>query len=94
MLIDNLNIQCFRGISDSLSLDFTAHLTVLYAPNGTGKTSICDAVEWVLCGGVGRLGKDESFREGKTQLLGKLIKNCNGEIQEIELDNFPTFIEK
>ena len=41
-----------------------------------------------------RLGKDESFREGKTQLLGKLIKNCNGEIQEIELDNFLTFIEK
>ncbi|GAA4102289.1 AAA family ATPase [Zhongshania borealis] len=62
MLIDNLNIQCFRGISDSLSLDFTAPLTVLYAPNGTGKTSICDAVEWVLCGGVGRLGKDESIR--------------------------------
>ncbi len=62
MLIDNLQIQCFRGISDSLSLDFTAPLTVLYAPNGTGKTSVCDAVEWVLCGGVGRLGKDESIR--------------------------------
>lgn len=37
-----------------------------------------------------RLGKDGE----KAQLLGKLIKNCNGKIQEIELDNFPTFIEK
>jgi len=40
MLIDSLNIQRFRGISGSLPLDFTAPLTVLYAPNGTGKTSI------------------------------------------------------
>jgi DNA repair exonuclease SbcCD ATPase subunit len=62
MLIDALKIQRFRGISDSLSLDLTAPLTVLYAPNGTGKTSICDAVEWVLCGGVGRLDNDESIR--------------------------------
>lgn len=37
-----------------------------------------------------RLGKPNK----KSQLLGKLIKNCNGKIQEIELDNFPTFIEK
>jgi hypothetical protein len=41
-----------------------------------------------------RLGNPENFREGKAQLLGKLIKNCNGKIREIELDNFPTFIEK
>lgn len=62
MLIDKLNIQCFRGISDSLSLDFSAPLTVLYAPNGTGKTSICDAVEWLLCGSLGRLDQGESVR--------------------------------
>ncbi len=62
MLIDNLKIQCFRGIPDSLFLDLSAPLTVLYAPNGTGKTSICDAVEWVLCGRVGRLDKDDSIR--------------------------------
>lgn len=29
-----------------------------------------------------------------SQLLGKLIKNCNGKLDEITLDNFPTFIEK
>ena len=62
MLIDKLNIRCFRGISDPISLDFSAPLTVLYAPNGTGKTSICDAVEWAFCGSVERLDKDESIR--------------------------------
>lgn len=55
MLIDQLNVQKFRGISDYLSLDLTAPLTVIYAPNGTGKTSICDALEWLLCGSIGRL---------------------------------------
>ncbi|MEL6866854.1 MAG: hypothetical protein AAFP19_20690 [Bacteroidota bacterium] len=30
----------------------------------------------------------------KEAYLAKLIKNCNGEIGDIELDNFPTLIEK
>ena len=55
MLINELNIQRFRGIPGSLNLNFTAPLTVLYAPNGTVKTSICDAAEWMLCGHIGRL---------------------------------------
>ncbi len=55
MLVDQLKIQRFRGISDTLSLDLSSPLTLIYAPNGTGKTSICDAVEWLLCGGIGRL---------------------------------------
>lgn len=62
MLIEHLNIKGFRGISNEISLDLTAPLTVLYAPNGTGKTSICDAVEWLLCGSVKRLTQDESVK--------------------------------
>jgi hypothetical protein len=38
-----------------------------------------------------RLGRDET---SGNFLLGKLIKDCNGEIKDIELDNFPTLIEK
>lgn len=38
-----------------------------------------------------RLGRDEA---SGNYLLGKLIKNCNGEIKDIELDNFPTLVEK
>lgn len=35
-----------------------------------------------------RLGEDEH------RLLGKIKKNCNGKIRDIELDNFPMLIEK
>ena len=38
-----------------------------------------------------RLGKEE---DSGSQLLGKLIMNCNGKIHDIDLDNFPTLIEK
>ena len=55
MLINQLDIQKFRGVPNDLQLDLSAPLTVLYAPNGTAKTSICDAAEWLLCGHVGRL---------------------------------------
>ncbi|USD23320.1 AAA family ATPase [Microbulbifer variabilis] len=59
MLIDKLQIQKFRGISEKISLDLSAPLTVIYAPNGTGKTSICDALEWLLCGHIKRLSSLE-----------------------------------
>jgi len=38
-----------------------------------------------------RLGYEEGTG---SYLLGKLVKNCNGDIHEITLDNFPTLIEK
>lgn len=39
-----------------------------------------------------RLGKEEE--ELGNQLLGKLIKNCNGDVRDIDLDDFPTLMEQ
>ncbi len=55
MLIDSIDISAFRGIRENLPLDLTARITLLHAPNGTGKTSVCDATEWLLTGVVSRL---------------------------------------
>lgn len=38
-----------------------------------------------------RLGREES---SGPFLLGKIVKNCNGKMPDIGLDNFPTLIEK
>ena len=38
-----------------------------------------------------RLGKEEGPAQN---LLGKIIKNCNGKIKNITLDDFPTLVEK
>lgn len=38
-----------------------------------------------------RLGKE---KDSGPYLLGKIIKNCNGKIKNIDLDTFPTLVEK
>jgi len=38
-----------------------------------------------------RIGQEENTSTG---LLGKLIKNCNGKLRDIDLDNFPMLREK
>jgi DNA repair exonuclease SbcCD ATPase subunit len=48
-----------------LPLRFDAPLTVVVADNGTGKTSLCDALEWLLTGQVERLVRE---RVGANQL--------------------------
>lgn len=64
MQINKLTIQGFRGIRDEVSFNLSAPLTIILAPNGTGKTSICDSVEWLLSGNVERLSdvEDEPLR--------------------------------
>ncbi|QTO52777.1 AAA family ATPase [Duffyella gerundensis] len=50
--IEHLEIENFRGIPGVLSLDLSAPLTVIYAANGSGKSSVCQAIEWLLTGKV------------------------------------------
>lgn len=63
MRLDELTIRAFRGIRGELRLDLTAPLTVIHADNGTGKTTICDALEWLLSHRVDRLdAPDDALR--------------------------------
>lgn len=56
--IEHLTIQNFRGIPGVLQLDLSAPLTVIYAANGSGKSSVCQAVEWLLTGKVDAVPAD------------------------------------
>ena len=51
----NLSIQAFRGVREILNVDISKPVTIIYAPNGTGKTTICDAAEWLLTAEIKRL---------------------------------------
>ena len=53
--MERLRLAAFRGVPGELQLDFTSPLTIIYAPNGTGKSSLFDAAEWLLTGEVKRV---------------------------------------
>ena len=51
-----LVVDGFRGIAGRVELDMDASAVLLWGPNGTGKTSVFDAMQWLLIGGLPRLG--------------------------------------
>jgi len=61
LFIEKLQISGFRGIGRPLTLDFTAPITLVFAPNGTGKTTFVEAAEWLLTGQVDRLKQGANF---------------------------------
>ena len=50
MRFTNLNICGFRGFNDAQPLDLSDPIAVFEGPNGSGKTSIGEAMEWLLYG--------------------------------------------
>ena len=58
MRVATLEVQGFRAFGASKSFDFDADAIIVIAPNGTGKTSLFDAILWGLTGAVPRLGSD------------------------------------
>jgi len=49
MYLNHLSMSGFRGIGSSLDLPL-GHRTIIYGPNGSGKTSILQAIAWALYG--------------------------------------------
>ncbi|MCL5985600.1 MAG: AAA family ATPase, partial [Actinobacteria bacterium] len=61
----SVTIQGFRGINEERTIDFHDELTLIYAPNSYGKTSISEALEWLLYGVTSKVnmaGYKDEFR--------------------------------
>jgi exonuclease SbcC len=52
--LEMLEIQNFRAYRKAQSFALGADITVLYGPNGFGKTSFFDAIDFAITGGIGR----------------------------------------
>jgi len=53
--IRNVAIEAFRAYRKKQEFDVDADVVVLYGPNGLGKTSFFDAIDYVCTGRIGRL---------------------------------------
>lgn len=58
-IIERLRVEAFRGFRDAREFDLSAAAIIVTGPNGTGKTSFFDALQWGLLGSLERL---ESLR--------------------------------
>jgi exonuclease SbcC len=73
----SLNIATFRPIHNSKTYDF-GDVTLLVGANGSGKTSLLEAVEYFYCGNNRR-----SSAVGPVRLKGKLLPSAGGSTVEL-----------
>ena len=75
-----VTIQNFRGIPDELVVPLDAPLTVIHAANGTGKSTICYALEWLITGKVDDLNGaalECQWGKGTTTVSAKCLIDGN-----------------
>ena len=57
--LERASLTNFRGIGRKVDLPLGEGITVLFGINGTGKTSVCDAIEWAVAGSIARVEKPD-----------------------------------
>lgn len=64
--LNSISISNVRRFSEDVTLNISSGATIILAPNGTGKTSIFEAIELALTGAVRRLSQppDALIRDG------------------------------
>jgi hemerythrin len=73
MKIKNLSIQGFRGFNEICdSIGFHERLTLISGPNSYGKTSMSEALEWLLYGVTSKI----ETADAKTEYKGS-YRNCH-----------------
>ena len=68
MRLDELKIMGFRGFNQQKGFTFSEGLNLIYAPNGYGKSSIAEAIEWLLFCDTSKLRYANSKLEFKDSL--------------------------
>lgn len=80
--IKEIDINAFRAYKEMQKFNFVhngtgkvADLITIYAPNGYGKTSFFDAIEWAVTDKIGRLGSSKAIQEELRDEKDYILKN-------------------
>jgi DNA repair exonuclease SbcCD ATPase subunit len=71
MRLKSVSIAGFRGFSTQQDLDLDGDAVVVIGANGSGKTSLFDAILWALTGQIPRLGDDGNVVVGEYSPTGE-----------------------
>ena len=59
MILKQIELSAFRGVRDKLLVPFGSAFTVITGRNGSGKSTVCDAIEFALTGTLSRFSLDD-----------------------------------
>ncbi len=65
--LNNMSVGPFRGFAKQEVFDLASRLVLIYGPNGTGKSSFCEALEYGLLGNVAE-ADSKRFRDQREYL--------------------------
>ncbi|MEA2372561.1 MAG: hypothetical protein QOH12_2955 [Solirubrobacteraceae bacterium] len=63
MRLTSLTLSNFRGFAREQTIDLDGDVVVLWGPNGTGKTTVLDALQWLIVGDLPRLRRSALKRD-------------------------------
>jgi chromosome segregation protein len=69
MNLSFIEVAGFRGFRSKLHFDLTGPFTVICGRNGTGKSTLCDAVEFGLTGAIDKYRVEKAARESSADYL-------------------------
>lgn len=75
MKIKKLTIRGIRGIKDEISFDLNGNSLLLFGKNGTGKSSVTDAIEWFYYDKVENLSNEEIGRGGLPAIRNTFLQD-------------------
>lgn len=101
--LKGVEVDAFRGFANPVKFDFVtnkgqlADLVVIFAPNGFGKTSFFEGVEWSVKGRIERIDENPTIRHMAEKVKGNILKNhhataTRGRVRLIDSDG--TFFER
>ena len=85
MRISNLMIKNFQGINETLSYSFPGKIVVFSSENGTGKTSILNAIRFALTGDAEK--ERAIFKGAKKSDVGITLEDGTKIIRELSADS-------
>lgn len=94
--LSKIELEAFRGYKNKVTFDFTlqgnktADLIAIYAPNGFGKTSFFDGVEWNTKGRIERFDENSKIKNAARDFGGSILKNRESSLSQGTVSIFDT----
>jgi len=85
--IKSINITGIRGVREGLNLSLDKKSLLIYGDNGTGKSSITDALEWFYNDSIEHLTGEEVGGKGKNALRNVFLNPSDEAKIEIQYSN-------